>query len=50
MGMTMIDTAEMYENEDFIGKALENVRDKVFFVSQHPRTGPVMLGRKVLPI
>ncbi len=37
LGMTMVDTAEMYENEDFIGKAIGNIRDKVFLVSKvHP--------------
>lgn len=37
MGMTMVDTAEMYDNEQFIGKAIAGVRDKVFLVSKvHP--------------
>lgn len=37
MGMTMVDTAEMYDNEKFIGRAIDGVRDKVFLVSKvHP--------------
>lgn len=37
MGMTMVDTAEMYDNEEFIGRAIGEVRDKVFLVSKvHP--------------
>ena len=37
MGMTMIDTAEMYDNEEFIGKTIKGLRDKVFLVSKvHP--------------
>lgn len=37
MGMTMVDTAEMYDNEEFIGQAIGGVRDKVFLVSKvHP--------------
>lgn len=37
LGMTMVDTAEMYDNEKFIGQALSGVRDKVFLVSKvHP--------------
>lgn len=37
MGMTMVDTAEMYDNERFIGRAIDGVRDKVFLVSKvHP--------------
>lgn len=37
MGMTMVDTAEMYDNEEFIGRAIGGVRDRVFLVSKvHP--------------
>lgn len=37
LGMTMIDTAEMYGNEEFIGKTIKQFRDKVFLVSKvHP--------------
>lgn len=37
MGMTMVDTAEMYHNEAFVGRAIAAVRDKVFLVSKvHP--------------
>lgn len=37
LGMTMIDTAEMYDNEEFIGKTIKGIRDKVFLVSKvHP--------------
>lgn len=37
LGMTMIDTAEMYGNEEFIGKTIKGLRDKVFLVSKvHP--------------
>ena len=42
LGMTMIDTAEMYANEEFIGKVIECIRDKVFLVSKvHPRNASV---------
>lgn len=34
LGMTMIDTAEMYDNEQFIGRTIRPVRDKVFLVSK----------------
>ena len=34
LGMTMIDTAEMYANEEFVGKAIEGIRDRVFLVSK----------------
>ncbi|MDE5876433.1 MAG: aldo/keto reductase [Muribaculaceae bacterium] len=34
LGMTMIDTAEMYANEEFIGKVIDGIRDKVFLVSK----------------
>ena len=34
LGMKMIDTAEMYANEEFIGKAIDGIRDKVFLVSK----------------
>ena len=37
LGMNMIDTAEMYGNEKFIGKVIKSCRDKVFLVSKvHP--------------
>lgn len=37
LGMTMVDTAEMYGNEAFIGKVIANMRDKTFLVSKvHP--------------
>lgn len=37
LGMNMIDTAEMYDNERFIGKVIKPCRDKVFLVSKvHP--------------
>lgn len=37
LGMTMIDTAEMYNNEKFIGEVIGGLRDKVFLVSKvHP--------------
>lgn len=37
LGMNMIDTAEMYDNEKFIGKVIKPCRDKVFLVSKvHP--------------
>lgn len=37
LGMNMIDTAEMYGNEKFIGKIIKSCRDKVFLVSKvHP--------------
>ena len=34
LGMTMVDTAEMYANEEFVGKAIDGIRDKVFLVSK----------------
>lgn len=37
LGMNIIDTAEMYGNEKFIGKVIKSCRDKVFLVSKvHP--------------
>lgn len=37
LGMNMIDTAEMYGNEKFVGKVIKSCRDKVFLVSKvHP--------------
>jgi len=37
LGMTMIDTAEMYDNEKFVGQVINGKRDKVFLVSKvHP--------------
>ena len=34
LGMTVIDTAEMYENEQFIGDVVRSVREKVFIISK----------------
>lgn len=34
LGMTCIDTAEMYKNETFIGKVIKNCRDKIFLISK----------------
>lgn len=34
LGMTLIDTAEMYDNEDLVGKAIHECRTKVFLVSK----------------
>ena len=34
LGMIMVDTAEMYANEEFVGKAIDGIRDKVFLVSK----------------
>lgn len=34
LGMTLIDTAEMYDNEEMIGEAVRDCRDKVFLVSK----------------
>ncbi|MDE6750210.1 MAG: aldo/keto reductase [Lachnospiraceae bacterium] len=34
LGMTMIDTAEMYANEEFVGSAIAAVRNVVFLVSK----------------
>ena len=34
LGMTMIDTAEMYANEEFVGKVIEGRRNDVFLVSK----------------
>lgn len=37
LGMNMIDTAEMYGNEEFIGSAIRHCREKAFVVSKvHP--------------
>lgn len=37
LGMTMIDTAEMYANEEFVGKVIHDIRQSVFLVSKvHP--------------
>lgn len=38
LGMTLIDTAEMYGNEELVGEAVRDCRDKAFIVSKvHPR-------------
>lgn len=34
LGMQVIDTAEMYNNEAFVGEAIEGLREKVFLVSK----------------
>lgn len=34
LGMGIIDTAEMYENEEFVGEAVDGCRDKVFLISK----------------
>ena len=34
LGMTLIDTAEIYGSEDFIGRAIAGQRDRVFLVSK----------------
>jgi diketogulonate reductase-like aldo/keto reductase len=34
LGMTLIDTAEMYGSEEFIGRAIAGQRDRVFLVSK----------------
>lgn len=34
LGMKLIDTAEMYDNEEMIGEAISGLRDKVFLVSK----------------
>lgn len=34
LGMTVIDTAEMYGNEELVGEAVHDCRDKVFLVSK----------------
>ncbi len=34
LGLSVIDTAEMYGNEEFVGEAIRGVRDKVFIVSK----------------
>lgn len=34
LGMMVIDTAEMYDNEEMVGEAIEGVREKVFLVSK----------------
>lgn len=34
LGMALIDTAEMYGNEDLVGKAVRSCRDDVFLVSK----------------
>lgn len=34
LGMTVIDTAEMYGNEELVGEAIRDCRDKVFLVSK----------------
>lgn len=34
LGMSIIDTAEMYDNEELVGEAIKGVRDKVFLVSK----------------
>lgn len=34
LGMSIIDTAEMYKNEEFVGEAIKGYRDKVFLISK----------------
>lgn len=34
LGMEIIDTAELYGNEEFIGKVIKGLRDKVFLISK----------------
>lgn len=34
LGMTLIDTAEMYDTEDLVGEAVRDCRDKAFIVSK----------------
>lgn len=34
LGLNMIDTAEMYNNEELVGEAIRNLRNKVFLVSK----------------
>src|SRR5215470_13162480 len=34
LGMTLIDTAEVYGSEEFIGRAIVGQRDRVFLVSK----------------
>ena len=34
LGMTVIDTAEIYGSEEFIGRAIAGQRDRVFLVSK----------------
>lgn len=34
MGLEVVDTAEMYENEELVGEALKGLRDKVFLVGK----------------
>jgi diketogulonate reductase-like aldo/keto reductase len=34
LGMTLVDTAEMYGSEEFIGRAISGQRDRVFLVSK----------------
>src|SRR3954447_22176008 len=34
LGMTLIDTAEIYGSEEFIGRAIEGQRNRVFLVSK----------------
>ena len=33
LGMNLIDTAELYENEELVGEAIKEYRDRVFIVS-----------------
>lgn len=34
LGLSVIDTAEMYNNEELVGEAIHDCRDKVFLVSK----------------
>lgn len=34
LGLSIIDTAEMYDNEEMVGEAIQDCRDKVFLVSK----------------
>lgn len=34
LGMNLIDTAELYDNEEFVGEALQGIREQVYLVSK----------------
>ena len=47
LGLTLIDTDEMYGTEDLVGEAVCDCRDKAFIVSKVRQAMPVTKGRNV---
>jgi hypothetical protein len=54
LGMTLIDTAELYGSEELIGRAIAGQRDRVFLVSKvwgsHVAGDGIARARRALPV